>query len=102
MISDASVDVDMEPFPTGGDMLDYLLQTGEIREKDGLYATWYHSANNKSEMNKALNSKSYLLFYLNTFVQGCASTHSVISYIIIIIRMKHISVNLYLFTKWNI
>lgn len=56
MISDGSVK--MEPFPSDGDMLDFLLQTGKIREKDGLYATWYHSANNKSEMIKALNSKS--------------------------------------------
>lgn len=89
MISDASVD--MEPFPSDGDMLDFLLQTGEIREKDGLYATWYHSANNKSEMNKALNSKSDLLFYLNTFVQGCTSVNSISSCIIIIIK-KHLPV----------
>ncbi|KAK7158893.1 hypothetical protein R3I94_005279 [Phoxinus phoxinus] len=67
--SDASVDVDMEPFPTGGDMLDFLLQTGEIREKDGLYATWYHSANNKSEMNKALNS-DVLILEADINVQG--------------------------------
>lgn len=84
LISDASVDTDLEPFPTGGDMLDFLLQTGEIREKDGLYATWYHAANNKSEMNKALNSKSDLLFYLNSFVQGCTSVNSISSCIIII------------------
>ncbi|XP_067310193.1 protein FAM151A [Pseudorasbora parva] len=59
--SEASVDMDMEPFPSDGDMLDFLFQTGEIREKDGLYATWYHSANNKSEMNKALNSDVMIL-----------------------------------------
>lgn len=82
MISVASVDMEMKPFPSDGDMLDFLLQIGEIQEKDGLYATWYHAANNKSEMNKALNSKSHLLFYLNTFVQGCASINSITSCII--------------------
>ncbi|XP_056328893.1 protein FAM151A [Danio aesculapii] len=59
--SDASVDVDMELFPSDGDMLDFLLQTGEIQEKDGLYATWYHAANSKSEMCKALNSDVMIL-----------------------------------------
>ncbi len=82
MISDASVDMEMKPFPSDGDMLDFLLQIGEIREKDGLYATWYHAANNKSEMNKALNSKSDLLFYLYTFVQSFASINSITSCII--------------------
>lgn len=82
MISDASVDMEMKPFPSDGDMLDFLLQIGEIREKDGLYATWYHAANNKSEMNKALNSKSDLLFYLYTFVLSFASINSITSCII--------------------
>ncbi|XP_016379048.1 protein FAM151A [Sinocyclocheilus rhinocerous] len=59
--SDASVDMEMEPFPSDGDMLEFLLQIGEIQEKDGLYATWYHAANNKSEMNKALNSDVMIL-----------------------------------------
>uniref|UniRef100_A0A672T946 Protein FAM151A n=1 Tax=Sinocyclocheilus grahami TaxID=75366 RepID=A0A672T946_SINGR len=58
---DASVDMEMEPFPSDGDMLEFLLQIGEIQEKDGLYATWYHAANNKSEMNKALNSDVMIL-----------------------------------------
>ncbi|XP_043114690.1 protein FAM151A [Puntigrus tetrazona] len=58
--SDASVDME-KPFPSDGDMLDFLLQIGEIQEKDGLYATWYHAANNKSEMNKALNSNVMIL-----------------------------------------
>lgn len=44
-------------FPTDGDMLDYLVQIGEISEPDGLLATWFHRANNKEEMNKALQSK---------------------------------------------
>ncbi|XP_051554381.1 protein FAM151A [Myxocyprinus asiaticus] len=57
--SDSSVNI--ESFPTGGDMLDFLLQTGEIQEKDGLYATWYHAANSKSEMIKALNSDVMIL-----------------------------------------
>ncbi|RXN17494.1 protein FAM151A [Labeo rohita] len=59
--SDASFDMDIEPFPSDGDMLDFLIQIGEIQEKDGLYATWYHAANNKSEMNKALNSDVMIL-----------------------------------------
>lgn len=41
-------------FPTDGDMLDYLVQIGEISEPDGLFATWFHRANSKEEMNKAL------------------------------------------------
>uniref|UniRef100_A0A671RA70 Protein FAM151A n=1 Tax=Sinocyclocheilus anshuiensis TaxID=1608454 RepID=A0A671RA70_9TELE len=49
------------PFPSDGDMLEFLLQIGEIQEKDGLYATWYHAANNKTEMNKALNSDVMIL-----------------------------------------
>ncbi|XP_051984045.1 protein FAM151A-like [Xyrauchen texanus] len=57
--SDTSVNI--ESFPTGGDMLDFLLQTGEIQEKDGLYATWYHAANSKSEMIMALNSDVMIL-----------------------------------------
>ncbi|TRY87537.1 hypothetical protein DNTS_007092 [Danionella cerebrum] len=59
--ADASVETEMELFPSDGDMLDFLIQTGEIKEKDGLYATWYHSANSKSEMNKALNSEVMIL-----------------------------------------
>ncbi|XP_073705537.1 protein FAM151A [Garra rufa] len=59
--TDGTVDMDMEPFPSDGDMLDFLIQVGEIQEKDGLYATWYHAANNKSEMNKALNSDVMIL-----------------------------------------
>lgn len=47
----------MVPFTTDGDMLEFLLQNGEIQEKDGLYATWYHSANSKAETQKALESK---------------------------------------------
>lgn len=44
-------------FSTGGDMLDFLVQTGEISERDGLMATWFHRANNKEDMNTALASK---------------------------------------------
>lgn len=42
---------------TGGDMLDFLVQSGEISERDGLLATWFHRANRKEEMNNALASK---------------------------------------------
>ncbi|KAL7850928.1 hypothetical protein AOLI_G00212840 [Acnodon oligacanthus] len=48
-------------FPTDGDMLEFLLQNGEIQEKDGLYATWYHAANSKAEMSKALQSGVMIL-----------------------------------------
>ncbi|XP_029929791.1 protein FAM151A [Myripristis murdjan] len=48
-------------FPTDGDMLDFLVETGEISAADGLLATWYHRANNKSEMNKALASDVMIL-----------------------------------------
>lgn len=38
-------------------MLDYLVRIGEIGEPDGLFATWYHRANSKEEMNAALARK---------------------------------------------
>lgn len=56
----------MVPFPTDGDMLEFLLQNGEIQEKDGLYATWYHSANSKAETKKALESKYEKLCYVTS------------------------------------
>ncbi|XP_010866024.1 protein FAM151A [Esox lucius] len=49
------------PFASDGDMLDFLIQTGDISERDALHATWYHRANNKSEMNKALKSSAMVL-----------------------------------------
>uniref|UniRef100_A0A7N4P2Y8 Uncharacterized protein n=1 Tax=Sarcophilus harrisii TaxID=9305 RepID=A0A7N4P2Y8_SARHA len=42
----------------GSDMMDYLLDTGHIKHRDGLLVTWYHGANNRSEMEKALSSES--------------------------------------------
>lgn len=42
------------PFPTDGDMLDFLVQTGDISKPDGLLATWFHRANSKEAMNQAL------------------------------------------------
>ncbi|MEE6495648.1 hypothetical protein FKM82_002103 [Ascaphus truei] len=49
------------PFPTGGDMLDYLLSQGKIQSKDGLLVTWYHGANNQSQMKEALESDILIL-----------------------------------------
>ncbi|KAG7525673.1 FAM151A isoform X1 protein [Solea senegalensis] len=50
------------PVPsTGADMLDYLVQSGNISEPDGLLATWFHRANKKEEMNKALASDAMIL-----------------------------------------
>ncbi|KAM4720830.1 protein FAM151A [Rhinophrynus dorsalis] len=48
-------------FHTGSDMLDYLLSQGEINSKDGLLVSWYHGANNKSQMEAALNSDIMIL-----------------------------------------
>ncbi|XP_007578428.2 protein FAM151A [Poecilia formosa] len=48
-------------FTTGGDMLDFLLQSGEISEHDGLLATWFHRANSKEQMNMALASDVMIL-----------------------------------------
>ncbi|XP_029309269.1 protein FAM151A [Cottoperca gobio] len=48
-------------FSTGGDMLDFLVQAGDISKPDGLLATWYHRANSKEEMNKALTSDVMIL-----------------------------------------
>ncbi|XP_058890929.1 protein FAM151A isoform X2 [Acipenser ruthenus] len=48
-------------FPTDGDMLDYLLDLSLIQKKDGLLVSWYHSANNKSEMEKGLKSDAMVL-----------------------------------------
>ncbi|XP_041125575.1 protein FAM151A isoform X2 [Polyodon spathula] len=42
-------------------MLDYLLDLSLIQKKDGLLVSWYHSANNKSEMEKALKSDAMVL-----------------------------------------
>ncbi|CAF96669.1 unnamed protein product [Tetraodon nigroviridis] len=38
-------------------MLDFLMLSGQIDKRDGLLATWFHRANSKDEMNKALASK---------------------------------------------
>lgn len=38
-------------------MLDFLILSGQIDKRDGLLATWFHRANSKDEMNKALASK---------------------------------------------
>ncbi|XP_032421472.1 protein FAM151A isoform X1 [Xiphophorus hellerii] len=48
-------------FPTDGDMLDFLVQSGEISEQDGLLATWFHRANSKEQMNMALASDVMIL-----------------------------------------
>ncbi len=58
-------------FSTGGDMLDFLVQSGEISKRDGLLATWFHRANSKEDMNKALTSK-----LTNTHIQTKFSWHS--------------------------
>ncbi|KAM9789890.1 protein FAM151A [Neosynchiropus ocellatus] len=42
-------------------MLDYLVQAGEIEKPDGLLAKWFHRANSKEEMNKALESDAMIL-----------------------------------------
>ncbi|XP_041659556.1 protein FAM151A [Cheilinus undulatus] len=42
-------------------MLDFLVQSGVISKHDGLLASWYHRANSKEEMNKALASSSMIL-----------------------------------------
>ncbi|XP_028831571.1 protein FAM151A [Denticeps clupeoides] len=49
------------PFATDGDMLDFLVRHKQISEKDGLFATWYHSANSIDEMNAALQSSAMVL-----------------------------------------
>ena len=48
-------------------MLDFLVQSGDISSPDGLMATWYHRANSKEEMNKALTSKlTHSVFSVHT------------------------------------
>ncbi|KAM3604975.1 uncharacterized protein V6R79_018928 [Siganus canaliculatus] len=42
-------------------MLDFLVETGEISEADGLLATWVHGANSKADMNAALASDVMIL-----------------------------------------
>ncbi|XP_053186608.1 protein FAM151A [Scomber japonicus] len=51
----------LQSFPTDGDMLEFLVQSGEISTPDGLLATWYHRANKKEEMDKALLSDVMIL-----------------------------------------
>ncbi|XP_068594332.1 protein FAM151A [Cebidichthys violaceus] len=53
--------VPLPSFSTGGDMLDFLVQSGDISKPDGLLATWFHRANSKEEMNKALTSDAMIL-----------------------------------------
>uniref|UniRef100_A0AAV2JSZ0 Protein FAM151A n=1 Tax=Knipowitschia caucasica TaxID=637954 RepID=A0AAV2JSZ0_KNICA len=48
-------------FATDGDMLDFLVQSGTIKDRDGLQATWFHRANSKDEMNRALASEAMVL-----------------------------------------
>uniref|UniRef100_A0A3P8SLV6 Protein FAM151A n=1 Tax=Amphiprion percula TaxID=161767 RepID=A0A3P8SLV6_AMPPE len=48
-------------FPPGGDMLDYLVQAGEMSQPDGLFASWFHRANSKEEMNEALSGDVMIL-----------------------------------------
>ncbi|XP_075792143.1 protein FAM151A isoform X1 [Pelodiscus sinensis] len=48
-------------FDTDGDLLEYLLNLGRIDRKDGLLVTWYHSANQKSELEDALKSGMMVL-----------------------------------------
>ncbi|KAF3698881.1 Protein FAM151A [Channa argus] len=48
-------------FSTGGDMLDFLVQLGDISKPDGLLATWFHRANSKEAMNKALTGEAMIL-----------------------------------------
>uniref|UniRef100_A0A3B4ANX5 Protein FAM151A n=1 Tax=Periophthalmus magnuspinnatus TaxID=409849 RepID=A0A3B4ANX5_9GOBI len=48
-------------FSTGGDMLDFLVQSGDISKRDALLATWFHRANGKEEMNRALASDAMIL-----------------------------------------
>ncbi|KAK7944357.1 hypothetical protein WMY93_000085 [Mugilogobius chulae] len=45
-------------FTTGGDMLDFLVESGDISKRDGLLATWFHRANGKEEMNKGYRRHS--------------------------------------------
>ncbi|KAK2843980.1 hypothetical protein Q5P01_010639 [Channa striata] len=58
--SAASVDP-LPSFSTGGDMLDFLVQLGEISKPDGLLATWFHRANSKEAMEKALAGDAMIL-----------------------------------------
>lgn len=48
-------------FPTDGDMLDFLVQSGDISTPDGLLATWFHRANSKEQMNAALATDVMIL-----------------------------------------
>ncbi|XP_069837792.1 protein FAM151A [Dendropsophus ebraccatus] len=59
-------------FPSGGDMLDYLQSRGEIAARDGLLVTWYHAANNKSQMQEALSS-AIMVLEADVNVQGHAT-----------------------------
>ncbi|KAJ0011564.1 hypothetical protein NQD34_012539 [Periophthalmus magnuspinnatus] len=42
-------------------MLDFLVQSGDISKRDALLATWFHRANGKEEMNRALASDAMIL-----------------------------------------
>ncbi|XP_069498225.1 protein FAM151A [Ambystoma mexicanum] len=48
-------------FNTDGDLLNFLLSQGKIDKRDGLLVTWYHAANRKSDLDKALKDNSMVL-----------------------------------------
>ncbi|XP_074076422.1 protein FAM151A [Macrotis lagotis] len=56
-----SSQTDCESCTPDGDMLDYLISTGQISHKDGLLVTWHHAANNRSQMEAALSSDVMVL-----------------------------------------
>jgi len=70
----SGVPAHLPSFPTGGDMLDFLVQSSDISKPDGLLATWFHRANSKEEMDKALASKN-ISSYSSSFV--CHWSHKI-------------------------
>ncbi|KAM6989169.1 protein FAM151A [Tautogolabrus adspersus] len=61
LIGKSDSSASLSSFSTGGDMLDFLVESGVISKQDGLLASWFHRANSKEEMNKALTSDSMIL-----------------------------------------
>ncbi|XP_065406216.1 protein FAM151B isoform X2 [Chrysemys picta bellii] len=44
-----------------GNVLDYFLNTNQIKTRDGAEIIWYHAANNKSQMKEAIQSAAHMV-----------------------------------------
>ncbi|KAH1168771.1 hypothetical protein KIL84_013361 [Mauremys mutica] len=51
----------MAPGAWNENVLDYFLNTNQIKTRDGAEIIWYHAANNKSQMKEAIQSAAHMV-----------------------------------------